>query len=152
MLAALATLLLGTVAGYLAQRSRLCFVGGLRDFLLIRETALLKGAGAFFLAAWVAFPLASLAGLPVWELQAPATVAAAVPVAAAAASSDPPALLLSFPLIAAGAGLVMGFASVISNGCPLRMHVMAAQGSRDAWWYLGGLYAGGMLWSLASLL
>lgn len=152
MLAALATLLLGTLAGYLAQRSRLCFIGGLRDFLLIRETALLKGALAFFLSAWIAFPLVSLAGLPVWELPPPAPEAGAATPLAASADADTAALLLSFPLLSIGAGLVMGFASVISNGCPLRLHVLAAQGSRDAWWYLGGLYTGGLLWSLAPAL
>ena len=65
MTAAVATLLIGLVIGYLAQRSRMCFIGGIRDFILVRDTELLKGLVAFGLTAWIAFPLAGwIAGLP----------------------------------------------------------------------------------------
>ena len=37
MLPAIATLALGIILGYLAQRSRICFIGGLRDFILVRD-------------------------------------------------------------------------------------------------------------------
>ena len=59
MLPALVTLLMGVVLGYLAQRSRICFIGGLRDFILVRDTELVKGAIAFFLTAWLAFSAAN---------------------------------------------------------------------------------------------
>ncbi len=52
------TLVLGIVLGYLAQRSRMCFIGGLRDFLLVGDTALLKGMIAFLVTAWFAYSLA----------------------------------------------------------------------------------------------
>jgi hypothetical protein len=45
--AAVATLVIGVVLGYLGQRSRMCFVGGIRDFILVRDTYLLKGLLAF---------------------------------------------------------------------------------------------------------
>jgi len=51
MIAAIATLVLGFVIGYLGQRSRLCFVSGYRDFILTRNTALLKGVVGAFLGA-----------------------------------------------------------------------------------------------------
>ena len=64
MTAAIATLVIGVILGYLGQRSRMCFVGGIRDFILVRDTALLKGLIAFGLTAWLMFPLAGLiAGL-----------------------------------------------------------------------------------------
>ena len=60
---AIVTLSMGVVLGYLAQRSRICFIGGLRDFLLIRDTELLKGAITFFLTAFLAFSAANALGL-----------------------------------------------------------------------------------------
>ena len=60
MTAALATLVIGVILGYLGQRARMCFVGGIRDFILVRDTYLLRGLIAFGLTAWLAFPLLGL--------------------------------------------------------------------------------------------
>ena len=57
MTAAIVTLVAGVVLGYLGQRSRMCFVGGIRDFMLVRDTSLLRGLAAFGLTAWLAFPV-----------------------------------------------------------------------------------------------
>src|SRR5581483_5702002 len=51
---------LGLVVGYLGQRSRMCSIGGLRDFVLVRDTALLKGALALLVTAWVSFGVVRL--------------------------------------------------------------------------------------------
>lgn len=155
------TFTIGLLGGFLAQRSRLCFIGGLRDFLLIRDTGLLKGALAFFLAAWLTFPLASLAGFPVWAPAEPAGApAAAAPLPAGvtvtpAAPAPASGLQLSrfctknhggataqLIILMTVAGLGLGAAATLSNGCPLRQHVLAAQGGGDALWWLGGFYAG----------
>ena len=61
MIAAVATLILGFVIGYLGQRSRLCFIAGYRDFFLTHNTLLLKGVlgavvgalGGFTLFNWL---------------------------------------------------------------------------------------------------
>ncbi|MFZ5827485.1 MAG: YeeE/YedE thiosulfate transporter family protein [Bacillota bacterium] len=148
MVIALVSLAVGLLVGYLAQRSRLCFVGGLRDFLLIRDTDLLKGAAAFFLAAWLAFPLVSLMGGRVWEAAQPApnpvvAVTAAAPVEA---PSDRPFRPWLPAAAAVVAGLGLGAASTLANGCPMRQHVLAAQGSRDSWYYLAGFYVGAVLY------
>ena len=37
MTAAVATLMIGLILGYLGQRSRMCFIGGIRDFILVRD-------------------------------------------------------------------------------------------------------------------
>lgn len=125
MTAAVATLVVGAAIGYLAQRSRMCFVGGVRDFMLVRDTALLKGLVAFGVAAWVAFPLAGL-----------------VSDAGSAAHGAPDALTALLTVVG-GAGV--GFFSTLANGCPLRQHVLAAQGVRSSMAYLAGFFAGAVI-------
>ena len=125
MTAAVATLVIGLVLGYLGQRSRMCFVGGIRDFILVRDTALLKGLIAFGLTAWVGFPLAAI-------------LSGERPVAFGAADA------ISVALTVAG-GFGVGYVSTLANGCPLRQHVLAAQGARSSVAYLGGFFAGAVL-------
>lgn len=125
MTAAVATLMIGVILGYLGQRSRMCFVGGIRDFLLVRDTYLLKGLIAFGLTAWVGFPLA---GLVVGARPGGLGVSDAVTVA----------------LTMAG-GFGVGYVSTLANGCPLRQHVLAAQGVTSSITYLAGFLAGGVL-------
>ena len=45
----------GLIVGMFAQRSRMCFIGGWRDFFLIRDKYLLKGFISFFLTAALLF-------------------------------------------------------------------------------------------------
>jgi hypothetical protein len=47
------SLLTGLSVGFIAQRTRMCFVGGWRDLILIRDTHLFSGIAAFFVAALV---------------------------------------------------------------------------------------------------
>jgi uncharacterized membrane protein YedE/YeeE len=42
----------GITVGYLAQRSRMCFVAGLRDYILVRDRELLAGLFSFLLTVW----------------------------------------------------------------------------------------------------
>jgi uncharacterized membrane protein YedE/YeeE len=128
MTAAIATLVIGLVLGYLGQRSRMCFVGGIRDFILVRDTALLKGLVAFGLTAWVAFPLAGLVTGAALE---------------ASALADAVTVLLT---IAGGFGV--GYVSTLANGCPLRQHVLAAQGVTSSMTYLAGFFAGALVFHL----
>ncbi|OFW12833.1 MAG: hypothetical protein A3H29_01600 [Acidobacteria bacterium RIFCSPLOWO2_02_FULL_67_21] len=130
MTAAVATLVIGGILGYLAQRSRMCFVGGIRDFVLIRDTYLLRGLAAFGLTAWVAFPLAAVAGAP-----------AAAPLDAADA--------LTIVLTVVG-GFGVGYVSVLANGCPMRQHVLAAQGVKSSLAYLAGFFGGAVLFHMVT--
>ncbi len=87
MTPALVTLIVGMIVGYLAQRSRMCFIGGLRDFILVRDHELLKGIIAFFVTAWLAFSVAGAFGLVDWQApkfqgSAPAETQAIEPVIA----------------------------------------------------------------------
>lgn len=135
MIAALATLLAGVVIGYAGQRSRMCFIGGIRDFLLVRDTGLLAGLAAFLAAGWLLLPALTV------------RAGAAAPLAQAADGT------LALLAIAGGAGV--GVFSTLANGCPFRQHVLAAQGDRGAWAYLAGFAAGAAIfhaWVLPALL
>ncbi len=168
---ALVTLLMGVILGYLAQRSRMCFIGGLRDFILVRDKELLKGVAAFFVTAWLAFSVAGYFG---WlDLQAPEFQGSnppAWPVGVDNGSTESnlglarvtdlevitenpvksPArpstsiLDLGWPILALTitAGVVIGLFSTLANGCPTRQHVLAAQGMKDSLFYLAGFYLG----------
>ena len=125
MTAAVATLVIGVILGYLGQRSRMCFVGGIRDFILVRDTYLLRGLFAFGLTAWLIFPLA---GLVAGTRPGPFGAADAVIV-----------------VLTVLGGFGVGYFSVLANGCPLRQHVLAAQGVRSSVAYLGGFFAGAVI-------
>ena len=60
--AAVASLVVGVIIGFVGQRSRMCFVAGIRDFIIVRDTFLLKGLIAFGVVAWIAFPISGLLG------------------------------------------------------------------------------------------
>ena len=51
----IATLIIGLIAGFLGQRSRMCFVGGIRDLYLIKSTYLFKGLIGFIIAAFIGY-------------------------------------------------------------------------------------------------
>lgn len=45
------SLLIGLLVGFLAQRTRMCFVGGWRDLIMVRDTYLFGGIAGFFIGA-----------------------------------------------------------------------------------------------------
>ena len=153
---ALVTLVMGIILGYLAQRSRICFIGGLRDFVLVRDTELLKGAVAFFITAWLAFSVAGTLGLVNWRAPAYASGSPAQEtiVGNDRQTAEPATggLGVGLPVVATAliAGLGVGLFSTLANGCPTRQHVLAAQGVRDSVFYLGGFYVGVVLYNLVT--
>lgn len=110
----------GVAAGMLAQRSRMCLSGGVRDYILVRDTSLLKIYGVMFLAALLGnlafgFFKLSFANQPlahtmhVWNFL----------------------------------GLyAVGLAATLAGGCPLRQLIMAGEGNTDAMWCVAGMLAG----------
>ena len=121
----LAFLGIGFLAGYLGQNSRMCFVGGFRDFLLVRDTALLEGLMAFFATTFLAVLLLRATGVLVTHY--PALKDAA---------------FSSYGIVSVVGGLLIGFVSTLSGGCPLRHHVLLGQGRLDSGVYFLGFYAG----------
>jgi uncharacterized membrane protein YedE/YeeE len=122
----LASLALGVIVGYLGQRSRMCTIGGLRDYVLVRDTGLLKGVGALLVSSWVAFGAIRL-------------IAGSAAGRGLIAAGTTPADLRAGVAILLG-GLVLGFVATLSGACPLRQHVLAGQGRLGAWAFLAGFY------------
>ena len=56
------SLIVGLLVGYFAQRSRMCFIGGWRDYFIVRDTYLLKGFFSFFVTAALLFFIFYIAG------------------------------------------------------------------------------------------
>lgn len=116
----LASVSAGVVLGFLAQRARLCFVGGIRDMLLIRSPHLLVGLVAAVLVAWVAN--LALGQFKFGFIDQPIAHTAH---------------LWSF----LGMALV-GLGSVLLGGCPMRQFVLASQGDGGAFAAIWGMFAG----------
>lgn len=116
----LISLIAGLIIGAMAQRTRLCMVGGIRDLILFRDWHLLSGFIAIFIAALIGniaigkFNL-GFANQPI-------------------AHSDG---LWNF------LGMVLaGWGSVLLGGCPLRQLVLSAEGNIDSVITVLGMAAG----------
>ncbi len=113
-------LVAGLLVGAFAQRTRLCMAGSIRDIILLQDTTLFTGSLAIFIAALIGnlitgnFSL-SFAGQPVAQTNG----------------------VWNF----LGMFLV-GLASVLLGGCPLRQLVMAGEGSSDSAVTVLGLLVG----------
>lgn len=110
----------GLIVGALAQRTRLCMVGGIRDVVLFREYKLLFGFVAILAAAFVVNLVIGkfnpgFAGQPV-------------------AHTD--------GLWNALGMMLCGFGCVLLGGCPLRQLVLAGEGNTDSAITIVGLIVG----------
>ena len=116
----------GLIVGALAQRTRLCMVGGIRDVILFRETKLLMGFVAVFVGGRVCNLILTGATDGTYfktgfEGQAVAHVDG----------------LWNFLGM-----LLVGFASALLGGCPLRQLVLSGEGSSDSFVTVLGLTTG----------
>jgi uncharacterized membrane protein YedE/YeeE len=136
MIAAIASLVLGCVIGYLGQRSRLCFVAGYRDYFLTRNTYILKGALGAVIGVLGGYILFGFLGgsVPMFPMLL----------------NTPGMSLRSAWLFAVIGGLGLGFFAVLSGGCPYRMHIMASEGKKTYWVYLLGFYVGLIFFNLVT--
>ena len=116
----LISLAAGLVVGSLAQRTRLCMAGGIRDIFLFKDPTLLLGSAAVLVVALIlnlatgSFKL-GFTGQPIAHTQ----------------------WLWNF----LGMGLV-GYGSVLLGGCPLRQTILAGEGNSDSAVTVLGLLAG----------
>lgn len=116
----LMSLVFGLAAGAAAQKTRMCLSGGVRDFLLVRETYLLKLYGVLFLAALggnLAFGFFKLGF-------------AAQPLAHSWHVWNFLGLFL------------VGLAATLAGGCPLRQLIQTGEGNLDAACCVLGMLAG----------
>ncbi|MGI6129255.1 MAG: YedE family putative selenium transporter [bacterium] len=101
----------GVAVGILAQRSRLCMAGGIRDLFLIRDPHLFRGFVMIFVVALV-FNLAFGGSFKLGFADQPV------------AHSDGLWNFLGMVLV--------GLGSVLLGGCPLRQCILAGEGDADA--------------------
>lgn len=118
--AVIISLIAGLVVGALAQRTRLCMVGGIRDVVLFREYKLLFGFIAVCAAAFVVNLIIGkfnpgFAGQPVAHVDG---------------------------LWNALGMMLCGFGCVLLGGCPLRQLVLAGEGNTDSAITVVGLIVG----------
>jgi uncharacterized membrane protein YedE/YeeE len=129
----LGTLFAGLIIGYVAQRARMCFVGGIRDYVLVKDTHLLKAPIAFFIGAVAVFGIASLfTSVPQWTW-AVNKLLLSIPGAPLSSAASTPLWVNVFLAVIGGLGL--GAFSVFAGGCPLRQHVMASEGDKSSMSY-----------------
>lgn len=113
-------LVAGLLVGALAQRSRLCMVGGIRDAVMFQDFYLISGFVAIIAVALVGNVLAGkfllgFVGQPV-------------------AHTDGVWNFLGMALV--------GWASVLLGGCPLRQLILAGEGNGDATMAVFGMVVG----------
>ncbi len=118
--AVLISLLAGLLVGALAQHTRMCMVGGIRDFILFREPKLLIGFCMIFVSALLANLMSGhfhpgFADQPVAHTES----------------------LWNFLGM-----LLAGYGCCLLGGCPLRQMVMAGEGNTDSAVTYLGLFVG----------
>jgi len=110
----------GLIIGFLAQRTRFCTVGGIRDVILMRDYHLLSGVGGLLVAAFVLNLVygqfhPGFAGQP------------------AAHTTQ----LLNF-----GGMLLAGLCFTLAGGCPGRQVFLSGEGDADAGMFVLGMLIG----------
>ncbi|MDO4313103.1 MAG: YedE family putative selenium transporter [Eubacteriales bacterium] len=120
----IASLIGGLVFGAFAQKSRMCFAGGIRDVILMKNFDLLTVIGSLFVVMLI-FNVAT--GRFVVGFNTPGIIAHADH-------------LWNFLGMYA-----VGFAAVLAGGCPLRQLILAGQGSSDSAVTVLGLFFGAAL-------
>ena len=120
------SLIAGLIVGALAQRTRLCMVGGIRDVVLFREPKLLMGFGAILVSALICnLILTAATGTSFFHLGF-----AEQPVAHTDGLWNCLGMLL------------VGFGCVLLGGCPLRQLVLSGEGNSDSAVTVLGLIVG----------
>ena len=114
------TLGAGLLVGFLAQRTRLCTMGAIRDIILFKDFHLFYGFAAIFVVAFIGNILTGqfnpgMEGQPVAHVDT----------------------LWNFLGMT-----VVGFAAVLAGGCPMRQLILTGEGQGDALITVFGMMAG----------
>lgn len=104
------SIVVGLVVGVLAQRTRMCFAGGWRDLIIVRDTYLFSGIAAFFVAALITN---YVLGYVHWGFEGE-------PIA----HTNHLWNFFSMSLV--------GLAATLLGGCPLRQTILSGEGDTDA--------------------
>lgn len=114
----------GLVFGAIAQKSRMCFAGGIRDVILMKNFDLLTVVGSLFVVMLI-YNIAT--GNFNLAFDTPGIIA----------HSDHLWNILGM--------YTVGFAAVLAGGCPLRQLILAGQGSSDSAVTVLGMFVGAAL-------
>jgi len=114
------SLAVGLIIGFLAQRTRFCTMGAIRDVILIRDTHLISGVGALLVLAFVTN---LILGQVKWGF-------AAQPVAHSSHLWNFLGMTLA------------GLAFALAGGCPGRQLFLAGEGDSDAGVFVLGMIIG----------
>lgn len=124
--AVIISLAAGLIVGALAQKTRLCMVGGFRDLILFKESKLLLGFIAIFASALIAnLILTGITDVSFFKLGFEGQ---------AIAHTDGLWNLLGM--------MLTGFACVLLGGCPLRQLILSGEGNTDSAITIIGLMVG----------
>ncbi|HJJ48698.1 MAG TPA: YeeE/YedE thiosulfate transporter family protein [Methanocorpusculum sp.] len=138
-----ATLVLGLIIGWLGQRTGFCSIGGIRDFILFRQTRLLKGFIALIVSAFVFYLLG-------WLL-CPAAYGDfffVINKGFAAIGGAPAGISITATVICMiVGGIVVGILGTLLGGCPLRQLVMTSEGNVKSGFFFIGLLIGAVVFS-----
>lgn len=110
------SLIAGLVVGALAQRTRLCMAGGIRDAIMLKDFHLLMGFVAVFVAVLLGNLIVRLSGLGAgfnWGFEGQ-------PIA----HTDGLWNMLGMVLV--------GFTAVLLGGCPMRQLILSGSGNSDS--------------------
>ncbi|MDO5111708.1 MAG: YeeE/YedE thiosulfate transporter family protein [Clostridia bacterium] len=160
----LVSLCVGLIIGFVAQRSRFCLIGGVRDYMIVKDTYLIKGFFGLLLTAAVLFYVFHLTGsfdeaMPNYPQFMKGNSITVDQDYSACACTNSPQFVLKNPdggyefnwngiqfnalmLCTILGAFVIGVLSVLIGGCPLRQHVKAASGNKSAMVYVLGFYVG----------
>ena len=116
----------GLIVGALAQRTRLCMVGGIRDVVLFREPKLLMGFGAILVSALVCNLILNGVGEATFFHL----------------SFDGQPIAHTDGLWNCLGMLLVGFGCVLLGGCPMRQLVLSGEGNSDSAVTVLGLIVG----------
>jgi len=114
------SLIVGLGVGVLAQRTRMCFVGGWRDLMMVRDTYLFRAIAAFFIGAII---VNAALGHIDWGF-----------VGQPVAHDNHLWNFLGMALV--------GLAATLLGGCPLRQLILSGEGDTDAGITVLGLIVG----------
>jgi uncharacterized protein len=161
--------LLSFSMGFLAQRSRMCFIAGIRDFILVRDKELILGFITFLATIWLLTSILYGSGLINDGIPRNFSSDNLVAKSSEVSESESSRLeveseslkyskerlgyeikntliggdLIISPFFWASiiGGFILGLVSVRMGGCALRQHVLAAQGNGDALFYIMGFFS-----------
>ncbi len=172
IIATLGLTLMSFAIGFLAQRSRMCFIAGFRDFILVRDKELLFGFFSFLATIWLLTSI--MYGTGLIDDGIPQTTVDEITSTISSEESNRPIaetenaehtkelLSYEFNLLFTGGdfpitsffwisiigGFLIGLVSVWAGGCTLRQHVLFTQGNGDALYYLLGFFSMAIIYEL----